>query len=189
MIVFIPLIAYLIYRSVRTKSKAIYSLSVFAIFCFLNYLDMIKELIYPLPYIIYGIGILSILACIIFSRREYVQAKRDYLKSRRKQREINEDDQMISDENHNKIIVERAGDGEQKVFYVKKPVKRDEAILVEDNVPYGTKSDTYEKDKTSDSERDIDEKRDECVGTFANKADKINIETDSNQQQSEKNLE
>ena len=106
MIVFIPLIAYLIYRSVRTKSKAIYSLSVFAIFCFLNYLNIIKELIYPLPYIIYGIGILSILACIIFSRREYVHAKRDYLKSRRKQREINEDDQMISEENHNKIIVE-----------------------------------------------------------------------------------
>lgn len=155
MIIFIPLFAFLIYRSIKTRSKAVYSLLVFAIFSFLSYMDIIDQLIFPLPYIVYGIGVLSILACILFSRREYIKAKKDYLKSRRKQRETEKSNRTSIDDNHDRIVIEHAGDGEQKVYYVKRSVKCKDTAEDKGNVPHGT-SDTEKAEIDNPSE--IEEK-------------------------------
>lgn len=155
MIVFIPLFAFLIYRSIKTKSKAVYSLLVFAIFSFLSYKNIIEQLIYPLPYIVYGIGILSIPLCILFSRREYVKAKKDYLKSRRKKREKEENNKIAADDNHDKIVIEHAGGGEQKVYYVKRSANPEGTDENNENVPHGTSvTKKAEVDKFSEIEED-----------------------------------
>lgn len=151
MIVFIPLFAFLIYRSIKTRSKAVYSLLVFAIFSFLSYKNIIEQLIYPLPYIVYGIGILSIPLCILFSRREYVKAKKDYLKSRRKKREKEENNKIAADDNHDKIVIEHAGGGEQKVYYVKRSANLEATDENSENVPHGTSAtEEAETDKLSE---------------------------------------
>lgn len=163
MIVFIPLFAFMIYRSIKTRSKAVYSLLVFAIFSFLSYMDIIDQLISPLPHIVYGIGILSIPACIIFSGREYVKAKKDYLKTRRKKREKEESNQRAADDNHDKIVIEHAGGGEQKVYYVKRLVKLKSTDESNENVPHGTSAtEEAETDKTSEPE-EIENQEDEVI--------------------------
>lgn len=162
MIVFIPLFAFLIYRSIKTRSKAVYSLLVFAIFSFLSYMDIIDQLIFPLPYILYGTGVLSILACILFSRREYVNAKKDYLKSRRKQREKEESNRTSIDDNRDRIVIEYAGHGEQKVYYVKRSVNRDSIDEDKGNVLHGT-SDTEKAEIDRASEIKENESNEEDV--------------------------
>lgn len=126
---------------------------VFEVFCFLNYLGIIDDLIFPLPYVVYGVGILSLVACIVFSRREYVKAKREYLKSRRMQRELENAD-TNHDDNHDKIVIERAGDNKNKIFYVKRSSKRRE--INKENVPHGTKESKTDIEKKAE-ETQIDE--------------------------------
>lgn len=153
----------MIYRSIKTRSKAVYSLLVFTIFSFLSYMDIIDHLISPLPYIVYGIGILSIPACIIFSGREYVKAKKDYLKTRRKKREKEESNQRAADDNHDKIVIEHAGGGKQKVYYVKRPVNLKGTDENNENVPHGTSAtEEVETDKTSEPE-EIENEQDEII--------------------------
>lgn len=126
-------------------------------------MDIIDHLISPLPYIVYGIGILSIPACIIFSGREYVKAKKDYLKTRRKKREKEESNQRAADDNHDKIVIEHAGGGKQKVYYVKRPVNLKGTDENNENVPHGTSAtEEVETDKTSEPE-EIENEQDEII--------------------------
>lgn len=159
MIVFIPLFAFLLYRVIKTKSKAVGALLVFEALCFLNYLGIIDELIFPLPYVTYGVGILSLVACIVFSRREYVKAKREYLKSRRMQRELENTD-ANPDDNHDKIVIERAGEDKNKIFYVKRSSKRREIEDNKGNVPHGTKESEADTE-IGTAETQIDESPDD----------------------------
>ena len=173
MIVFIPLFAFLIYRSIKTRSKAVYSLLVFAIFSFLSYMDIIDQLIFPLPYIVYGIGILSIPACIIFSGREYVKAKKDYLKTRRNKREKEESNQRTVDDNHDKIVIEHAGGGEQKVYYVKRSVNLKGTDESNENVPHGTSTtEEAETDKPSEPEENENEEDEVIDSTLSGSSGK-----------------
>ncbi|MDY6044751.1 MAG: hypothetical protein SPI65_04120 [Peptoniphilus sp.] len=161
MFFYVLVIAFLLYRLIRTRSAALVWLIIFACISAASYLGIINRLDAPIPYIIYGVAILAVVGSIVSSVMELRRAKRDYLKKRRMRREM--DDGLSEDdkEGHARIVVQDV-EGKEKILYVKRNRSKeakaasDEKVGEVENVPHGT-DEGERTDKTEyEDEEDLD---------------------------------
>lgn len=158
MVFYIPVILFLIYRLFKRKSPVTGSLLVLAILSGANYMGFTGQLIDPLPYVIYGVSALAVLAFSILSTRERKKITRDLLKYRRMEREIQRENEK-DDADRERLIVKHADNRSEKTFYIRR--KKEESIDVEEksasrdkNVPHGTSLENRdEKEYSFDRDR------------------------------------
>ena len=137
MIFYIPALAFLIYNLYKKRTKAAVVLIILCLLSGAAYMGAGDLFIEPIRLLFPAVAIIASLYLIYLSRREYKEARSDYLKERRIAREEAAHQPDKVDE-HERIVITNSKTDEEKVIYL----KRDEK-----NVPRGTNGEIEKNDE------------------------------------------
>lgn len=132
MIFYIPALIFLIYRLYKSRTKTTVVLILLCLVSGAFYMGAENYFIEPVHVIFPAVAIAFSLYLIYLSRREYTNARSEYLKERRMAREAAEHEAETGDE-HERIVITNDKSDEEKVIYLKRSEK---------NVPHGTIDET-----------------------------------------------
>lgn len=135
MIFYIPALAFLIYNLYKKRTKAAVVLIILCLLSGAAYMGAGDLFIEPIRLLFPAVAIIASLYLIYLSRREYTEARSDYLKERRMAREaaVQQPDKV---DEHERIVITNSKSDEEKVIYLKRDDK---------SVPRGT-NEEIEKD-------------------------------------------
>lgn len=137
MIFYIPALIFLIYHLYKSRTKAAVVLILLCLVSGAFYMGAENYFIEPVHVIFPAVAIASSLYLIYLSRREYTNARSEYLKERRMAREAAEHEAETGDE-HERIVITNDKSDEEKVIYLKRSEK---------NVPQGTIDETKQNEE------------------------------------------
>lgn len=137
MIFYIPALIFLIYRLYKSRTKTAVVLILLCLVSGAFYMGVENYFIEPVHVIFPSVAIASSLYLIYLSRREYTNARSEYLKERRMAREAAEHEAETGDE-HERIVITNDKSDEEKVIYLKRSEK---------NVPHGTIDETKQNEE------------------------------------------
>lgn len=137
MIFYIPALIFLIYRLYKSRTKTAVVLIFLCLVSGAFYMGAENYFIEPVHVIFPAVAIASSLYLIYLSRREYTNARSEYLKERRMAREAAEHEAETGDE-HERIVITNDKSDEEKVIYLKRSEK---------NVPHGTIGETKQNEE------------------------------------------
>lgn len=137
MVFYIPALIFLIYRLYKSRTKTAVVLILLCLVSGAFYLGAENYFIEPVHVIFPAVAIVSSLYLIYLSRREYTNARSEYLKERRMAREAAEHEAETGDE-HERIVITNDKFDEEKVIYLKRSEK---------NVPHGTIGETKQNEE------------------------------------------
>lgn len=137
MIFYIPALIFLIYRLYKSRTKTAVVLILLCLVSGAFYMGVENYFIEPVHVIFPAVAIASSLYLIYLSRREYTEARSEYLKERRMAREAAEYEVETGDE-HERIVITNNKSDEEKVIYLKRSEK---------NVPHGTIDETKQNEE------------------------------------------
>lgn len=136
MIFYIPALLFLIYNLYKKRTKASVLLIILCLVSGAAYMGAGDLFIEPIHLVFPAVAIIASLCLIYLSRREYTEARSDYLKERRMAREAA--DHRENNDEHERILITNSKTDEEKVIYLKREDK---------NVPHGTIEDETKKDE------------------------------------------
>ena len=128
MIFYIPALAVLVYNLYKKRTTTAAVVIVLCLVSGAAYMGAGDLFIEPIRFLFPVVAIVAALYLIYLSRREYVDARREYLKERRMAREKEEHPEN-TDDDHERIVITNSKTDEEKVIYLKREDK---------NVPRGT---------------------------------------------------
>ncbi len=137
MIFYIPALIFLIYRLYKSRTKTAVVLILLCLVSGAFYMGAENYFIEPVHVIFPAVAIAFSLYLIYLSRREYTNARSEYLKERRMAREAAEHEAEIGDE-HERIVITNDKSDEEKIIYLKRSEK---------NVPHGTIGETKQNEE------------------------------------------
>ena len=137
MVFYIPALIFLIYRLYKSRTKTAVVLILLCLVSGAFYMGAKNYFIEPVHVIFPAVAIASSLYLIYLSRREYTNARSEYLKERRMAREAAEHEAEIGDE-HERIVITNDKSDEEKIIYLKRSEK---------NVPHGTIGETKQNEE------------------------------------------
>ena len=137
MIFYIPALIFLIYRLYKSRTKTAVVLILLCLVSGAAYIGVEHYFIEPVHVIFPAVAIASSLYLIYLSRREFTNARSEYLKERRMAREAAEHEAETGDE-HERIVITNDKSDEEKVIYLKRSEK---------NVPHGTIDETKQNEE------------------------------------------
>lgn len=135
MIFYIPALVFLLYNLYKKRTKIAVALVILCLISGVAYMGAENLFIEPIRLLFPAVAIIASLYLIYLSRREYTEARSDYLKERRMAREaaVQQPDKV---DEHERIVITNSKSDEEKVIYLKRDDK---------SVPRGT-NEEIEKD-------------------------------------------
>lgn len=135
MIFYIPALVFLLYNLYKKRTKIAVALVILCLISGVAYMGAENLFIEPIRLLFPAVAIIASLYLIYLSRREYTEARSDYLKERRMAREaaVQQPDKV---DEHERIVITNSKSDEEKVIYLKRDDK---------SVPRGT-NEKIEKD-------------------------------------------
>ncbi|MDY3118312.1 MAG: hypothetical protein SOW18_02105 [Peptoniphilus sp.] len=138
MLFYIPAFIYLLYRFYKKHDQLNAVLLALCLISAMSYLGLPERFIHPIPYVFPIITFGLLLIFIYLTRREYKNAKGNYLKERRKLRE-NETEKGDFPDKGERIVIKDSKTLEEKIIYVKREGDQ--------NVPHGTNEEEKKEQK------------------------------------------
>lgn len=135
MIFYIPALVFLLYNLYKKRTKIAVAMVILCLISGVAYMGAENLFIEPIRLLFPAVAIIASLYLIYLSRREYTEARSDYLKERRIAREaaVQQPDKV---DEHERIVITNSKSDEEKVIYLKRDDK---------SVPRGT-NEEIEKD-------------------------------------------
>lgn len=122
MIFYIPALVFLLYNLYKKRTKIAVALVILCLISGVAYMGAENLFIEPIRLLFPAVAIIASLYLIYLSRREYTEARSDYLKERRMAREaaVQQPDKV---DEHERIVITNSKSDEEKVIYLKRDDK------------------------------------------------------------------